>query len=161
MGLVTRQHESGLVLTEESVDQAWLRRALRRLDDRLRLIPPGSMIPGDLAPQPYWRVMRDIGGDRPAAHVLTWMGRDQEPLPLSTGILDEVQRHRRDGRNHGPTADQRNDALVAAVKKERVDSVQAIHDEYEPHLERGRVGVSLGARNRVPYWQRKSRGGYR
>lgn len=160
MGLVTRQHESGLVITEESVDQTRLRRALKQLDDRLRLLPPGSMTAGDLAPSRYWRVMRDIGGDRPAVHVLTWMGRDQEPLPLSTGILDEVAKLRLDGRNRGPNADERNDTLVANVRKAREDSVQALHDEYEPHLERGRVSVSLGARNKTPYWQRKYRGGY-
>lgn len=160
MTLTMRDTGSVLVM-EHGMDATSVRAQLRLLDDRLRLIPPGSMTAGDLAPSLYWRVMRDVGGDRPALHVLTWMDAAQQPLPLSSGIVDEVQRHRKDGRNHGPNADQRNDALVATVKKDRENAVQALHDEYEPHLERGRVGVTLGARNKVPYWQRKHRGGYR
>lgn len=160
MSLVTRTHHSGLVLAEHGQDEATIRRALKRLDDRLRLLPPGSMAHGDLGPQPYWRVYRSVSDDRPPLHVFTWMGRDQEPLPLSAGILDAVQQLRKDSRNQGPTADERNEKIKQDARKERDDQMAALHDEYAPHLERGRVGVSLGAHNRVPYWQRKRRGGY-
>jgi hypothetical protein len=157
MGLVSRTHDSGLLLVEQSQEEAALRRDLKRLDDRLRLLQPAHVCPG--TPTGYWRVVRVVSDDRPAAPVLTWMDALGEPLPLTSGILDEVNRHRKDGRNFGPNADERNAALEDAVRREREQTREAIHDEYAPYLERERVGVSLGAHNRIPYWQRKYRGG--
>lgn len=154
MVLVTRQHESGLVLAESAaVGEAGLRRALKRLDDRLVLWPPDAF-------SPYWRVLRRVSDDRPAESVLVWMDDDGTARPLSSGIVEAVERLRRDGRGRGPSVDERNRMLEDAVKAERELAREAIHDEYAPYLERGRVGVGFGAKNKVPYWMRKSRGGY-
>lgn len=152
MSLVTRQTESGIVLAEQAADGAGLRRALKQIDDRLVLWPPDAM-------SPFWRVLRRMGDDHPAETVLTWRDIDGNPLPLSSGILDAVQQLRKDGRDQGPTVDERNRMLEEAVQKERRDGLDALADEYRPYLERERVGVSMGPRPRRRYWQRKWGGG--
>lgn len=152
MSLITRQTESGIVLAEHAADGAGLSRALKQIDRNLVLWPPDAM-------SPYWRVLERRGDDHPAETILTWMGVDGAPLPLSSGILDAVQRIRRDGRGHGPTPEERNAELEAAVKKERRDGLDALADEYRPYLDRGRVGVSMGPKPRRRYWQRKWGGG--
>jgi hypothetical protein len=141
VSLVTRQTESGLVLAEQAADGAGLRRALKDIDRNLVLWPPDAM-------SPYWRVLERRGDDRPAETILTWMGMDAAPLPLSSGILDEVQRLRKDARNRGLTVEERNAQLEAAVAKERRDGMDALADEYRPYLERERVGVSMGPKPR-------------
>lgn len=158
MSLVESVHESGVVLVEETRDHSALRRALKQIDPRLRLLSPETVFPG--TPPGYWRVVCLYDQDRPAVPVLTWMTPYGDPLPLTSRILDEVNRHRLDGRGYGKTSDERNDDLKETVAKERRAQLDAIHDEYEAHLERGRVGVSLGATNKVPYWMRQHRGGY-
>jgi hypothetical protein len=110
VSLVTRQTESGLVLAEQAADGAGLRRALKDIDRNLVLWPPDAM-------SPYWRVLERRGDDRPAETILTWMGMDATPLPLSSGILDEVQRLRKDARNRGLTVEERNAQLEAAVRR--------------------------------------------
>jgi hypothetical protein len=152
VSLVTRQTESGLVLAEQAADGAGLRRALKEIDRNLVLWPPDAM-------SPYWRVLERRGDDHPAETILTWMGANAEPLPLSSGILDEVQRLRKDARDRGLTVDERNAQLEAAVAKERRDGMDALADEYRPYLERERVGVSMGPKPKRPYWQRKWGGG--
>lgn len=160
MGLSQSVHESGLVLVEQTTrDEAGLRRALKQIDRRLRLLAPEQVFPG--TPTGYWRVVCAWSNERPAVPVLTWMTADGSPLPLTSRIIDEVNRHRLGGRGYGKTADERNRELEAAVRKDREDARQALHDEYAPYLERERVGVSLGAHNKVPYWMRKHRGGER
>jgi hypothetical protein len=160
MSLFQSVRESGLVLVEESRDEAGLRRALKQIDSRLRLLSPEQMFPG--TPTGYWRVVCQWSNDAPAAPILTWMTTFGDPLPLSSRLLDEVNRHRMDapGGSFGKAADERNADLVASVQKQREDDVAALHDEYEPYLARERVGVAVGARNKIPYWKRQRRGGY-
>lgn len=159
MALATRRHSSGLLLAEQATEEPQLRHALRRFDDQLRLLPPRAVFPGTATG--YWRVVRMVADDRPALPVLTWMDATGAPIPLSTGILEELQRLRRDSRNQGPDVDERNAALEEQVRRERADAMEALHDEYEPYLERGRVGVSLAGVKKRPYWQRRFRGGER
>lgn len=119
------------------------------------MVQPGT-------PTGYWRVVAVWANDRPPVPVLTWMDANGAPiLQLTSGILEEVRRLRMDARNRGPSAEERNQQLIDRVRADREAAREALHDEYEPYLERERVGVSLGARNRVPYWQRKYRGGER
>lgn len=150
--LVTRRHESGLLLAETGAEETGLRRALKQLDDRLRLLPPGLLAGGSWCP--YWRVVRVVSDDRPPLPVLSWMDANMDPLPLSSGLIEEVKRHRRDSRHREPDADQRNAAHIEAMRKLRAESVQALHDEYAPHIEKGRTGVSMATSKRRRYWQR-------
>lgn len=138
-----------------------MRRALKQLDDQLVLLPPGSWASGDPGPSVYWRVFRHVGGDRPPEHVLTWMDADLEPLPLSMGVVDEVQKHRMDGRNRPADVDARNAKLLERNRRDRDHQIGQLHDEYAPIVERGRNGFTVGTRNQVPYWRRKHRGGHR
>lgn len=142
-----RSHSSGLLVAEQSQDHRQVEARLRQIDDRLVLWAPDGL-------NPYWRVMRRISDDRPAMPVLAWMAPDGDPLPLSSGLVDEVTRLRRDSRYHGPDADKRNQQHVDQIRKLREDSVEAIHSEYEDYLERGRKGVTFARVGKKRYWQR-------
>lgn len=155
MSLVTRRTESGLILSEQEQDGAGLRRALKQIDPDLRLWAPDAM-------SPYWRVLLYRGEDKPAETILTWMDYETgEPLPLSSGVLERVERLRRDARNTGKSADELNAEHVERLRRQRDEDREAIGEEYRPYLERGRVGVGMSTLKRRPYWQRKYRGGDR
>lgn len=152
MTLVTRRHESGLILAEKSEGWAGLRRALKQIDRQLVLWPPDAM-------SPYWRVLRRVADDQPCVEVLVWMDDNMNPLPLSSGILEAVQRLRVDGRNQGPTADERNAQLHENNRKQSERDREALKDEYRPYLDHERVGVSMATVKRKPYWMRRWKGG--
>lgn len=157
MGLVTRETGSGLVVAEQGGDEAAISRALKRIDDRYVL----QKHPGDVPGGFVYKVFCIVSEDRPAECILSWADDYGNPLPLSSGLVDEVQRWRPENRERrGPDADERNRLLLERREREAREALAAISDEHRAGIEKGRVSVSLGVRNRVPYWQRKFRGGY-
>jgi hypothetical protein len=159
VSLITRQTESGLVLVEQTRDEAGLRRALKQIDPQLRLLRPEIVFPGTATG--YWRVVCQWSYDQPAEPVLTWMDANRNPMELTARILDEVNRHQKGGRGYGKTSDERNAEIAASAKRDRSEVREAIEHEYRPFLDRGRTGVSMGAHNKIPYWMRRNRGGYK
>lgn len=158
MALAESTHQSGLVLVEETRGEAGLRRSLKQIDSRLRLLPPEAVFPGTA--NGYWRVMCQWSNERPAVPIVTWMTADGDPAELTDRLIDEVNKLRMGGRNHDKTVDEKNADHEAGVRKQRADAVEALHGDYKAELERGKVSVSMGPRNTVPYWMRRHRGGY-
>lgn len=89
---------SGLIAVREGSDHASVQRALRDHDPDLRLVPQAT--DGRVA----WVVYRYRGGDRPAEIVCSWRDANLDPLPLSHGLVDMVQRLDRNtvGRDRDP-----------------------------------------------------------
>lgn len=125
MSLVHSRTASGLHVAEHGSDHASVAAALRDHDDRLRLVPQGVDSDG----RPLWKVMYDLGPDRPAETVMVWMDeRLQQALPLSHRLVDEVKRLDRNGRGDNVDVDAHN----ARVREQ---AEQQLHEEL--------VGVGL------------------
>jgi hypothetical protein len=154
MGLVMRETGSGLVLAEQAADEAGLSRALKQLDDRLVL----QRHAGDVAGGWVYKVFTIVSDDEPAECVCTGADEYGNPLPLSSGLLDLVQRLRPDARDRrGPTSDERNAAYRAELDHARTVDAERVSDDHRAKIERGSVTVSLTAGRRKPYWMRNHR----
>jgi len=88
------RHVGGLVLAEDSMDVAALERDLRRRDPLLALQGWPSLEHGCIV----WRVVRDAGLGRPPETVCVWQSERGEPYPLSSGLLELVDRLDRNSR---------------------------------------------------------------
>lgn len=148
MGLVQRRTGSGLVLAEQAQDEAAVTRALKQIDRRLFLWPPDGL-------SPYYRVVESRGDDREAEIICTWMDdATLAPLPLSSGLIDRVDRLRLDARNKGIDADAFNALRSERIQAEQQEIALEIASDHRAKVERQRVTVSLGANTSLPYYQR-------
>lgn len=145
MALVHRRHESGLVLAEQSADEAGLSRALKQIDDRLAL---------QFRP-PYYVVVCQVS-DEYAPVIATWMDLHGKPLPLSSGLIEKVQMWRLGARNRPETVDEYNDRRQREIEADRERMYQALRDDHRPTIERGRVSVTLATSKRPRYWTREN-----
>ena len=158
MRLVTRETGLGLVVAEQAADEAQLGRALKEIDDRYVLQKHPGNVPGGFV----YKVYCVVSEDHPAECVLAWADEHGNPLPLSSGLLDEVRKWRPEARaRRGPGADERNQALQERRERDRREALRAVSDEHRAELERGKISVALGTRTKKPYWQRRFRGGER
>lgn len=149
MTLVSRTLSSGFVVAEHGFDEAQLQRALTQIDGDYVLWPPD-------ATSPYYRVMCRVSDWQPAVPVVTWMGANGEPLPLSSGLIDEVQKWRPENRGkRGLTADEHNERQRADARRLQDENLQAIHEEFAPHLERSRTVVQMGDKQRPSYMRNR------
>jgi hypothetical protein len=148
--LVHRAHESGLVLAEESADEAGLGRALKQIDRRyiLQKNPDGD--------QPDLYVVSCIvNEDEPPIRILAWADDDGTPRPLSSGLVDEVKKWRPEARNRrGPDADERNRQHRERVERERQEQLAEVTADHKARVSKGRRSVSMGPRTSKRYWQR-------
>lgn len=145
MALITRRHETGLVLAEQSADEASLGRALRQIDDRLAL---------QFRP-PYYVVVCQVS-DHYAPVIATWMDLHGRPLPLSSGLLEKVQAARIGARNQPLSVDEHNARRLAEIEKDRANTYEALRDDHGPLIERGRTQVAFGTAKKPRYWQREN-----
>lgn len=109
--------KSGLVVAEESADEAALWRALNQeIDDRLILTREV-----DRKHQTWvWQVRVMVSTTR-CDYVCDWRDQQGRPLPLSSGLLERVREQfaLRDQPGHGlDVADKRNAALVADIDRQ-------------------------------------------
>jgi hypothetical protein len=130
MGLIERTLDSGLIVSEYGDDHASIERELKRRDPDLTLQGWPSQTHGCI----LWKVVRHAGSDRPPDTVCVWQSERGEPYPLSSGILEMVDRLDRNTRSVVVNADDLN----AAVDRERAERVnrenQAIREDHEfPH----------------------------
>jgi hypothetical protein len=147
--LIQRVHESGLVLAEESADEARLSHALKEIDHRYVLqLNPGGDTPG------VYVVSCIVNEDQPAVRMLAWADDDGTPRPLSSGLIEEVKKWRPEARGRrGPNADEHNEQLKQETERQRREQLAAISDDHRPKIERGRVTVSRAGTSKR-YWQR-------
>lgn len=95
MAFVERTLDSGLILTESGWDHARIERELKKRDPDLSL----QGWPSNTHSCIIWKVVRYAGPDRPLDTVCVWMSDRGEPYPLSSGILDLVDRLDRNSRS--------------------------------------------------------------
>ena len=137
MSLIQRER-GGLTVLEQSMDAQAIQRALKAIDDDLILLPP------DDYRGPYWKVYQHISDWQDAVCIFTWMDEAGNPLPLSSGLVNEVDKLRRDGRNKGLDADAHNAQRELLVEAEKAERGQAVVEEHRAKVERGRSSVSFG-----------------
>jgi hypothetical protein len=154
VALITRTTAVGLVLAEHAQDEAAVARALRQIDDKLCL----QKHPGQISGGWVYKVFRAWSDDHPADLICTWADEYGNPLPLTMGLVDLVNRLRLDAPNRGVDADAHNEAHLAGIRKLGRDLEQAVIDDHRAKVERGRVSVSMGVTNRKPEWVKKNRG---
>jgi hypothetical protein len=145
--LTLRESSPGLLVAEQGWDFDTVARSLKEIDRSLVLQYRA----------PFYVVVK-IVNDHEAPVVFTWMTRKGEPLPLSSGLVEEFKRHRPDAPNQGPSIDERNAAHLAALEADRERESEAIIDDHRARVERGRVSVSLAHHDRRPEWAKKHRG---
>lgn len=154
MTLVARTTESGLVLAEQAQDEARLCRALKEIDDRYVLQANPSEETGQL----IYEVLCVWSEDHPPVKVMAWTDRHGNPLPLSSGLIEEVKKWRPEARERrGADADAHNDRLRADTDRLRRTNLEAISDDHRAKVERARVTVSLGAGTSKPERMRNKR----
>lgn len=154
MALVTRQTSSGLVACEQAGGEAELGRAIKQIDDRYVL----QKHPADVEGGWVYKVFCIVSEDQPAVCVLTWSDERGNPLPLSSGLVEEVKKWRPENRSRrGPDADQRNEQLRERTDLHRRDQLAAISAEHKPKVERARTTVSFGPLTRLSEIPRRER----
>lgn len=154
MTLIQRRSDSGLVLAEQAMDEQSITRALKTLDGRLVLQKHPRNVEGGYV----YKVLRVWSDSHEPAIVLTWMDEYGTPLPLSSGLIDEVQRHMLGARNARLDADEYNRRFEARVQADADYARSELIREHKPRVERGRVSVSLGEKNRKRDWMKENRG---
>ena len=126
MGLIERTLDSGLVLSEYGQDHASLERELRKRDPLLSLHGWFSTEYGC----PIWKVVRYAGPDRPLDTVCVWQSERGEPYPLSSGLLNMVDRLDRNTRAVHLGEDEINAARDRELERQRQRDNEALLDDY-------------------------------
>jgi hypothetical protein len=126
MGLIERTLDSGLILSEYGQDSASLERELRKRDPDLTLQGWPSQAHGCI----LWKVVRYAGPDRPPDTVCVWQSERGEPFPLSSGILDLVDRLDRNTRHGHHGEDELNAARERELARQDARDREALTDDW-------------------------------
>lgn len=137
-----RTSPSGLILAEQAQDERQIGRALQQIrpDVALQVRPRDEEKGGVLV----YKVVHVESGQV----MFTWMDAYGNPLPLSSGLIDEFQRHQLGARNTGLVSDDvHNQRHVDEIERERRSRLEAIRDEHRNRLE-DVTQVSMSGRHR-------------
>jgi hypothetical protein len=140
MTLIHRESKHGLIVAEESADEAAMTRALRRTDDRLRLIKEVDQRHGCFV----WEVYCVVSDDQPAIQVCSWRDDYGTPLPLSNGLLDMVQSLRPENRGQRVDADEHNRKLAEERQRTVANEVDELGREWTERLDKRRLTLGYG-----------------
>ena len=88
----------------------------------------------------------------------TWIDEHGRPLPLSSGLIDEFQRHMVGARNSGLGVDEYNRRLIEQGRRDHQRETENLIGDHRGRVERGQLQVSLAYRNRKPSWLKEHRG---
>ena len=119
---------NGLVLAEHGMDTAALERELKRRDPLLSLQGWPSLEHGCVV----WRVVRDAGPDRPPETVCVWQSERGQPYPLSSGLLELVDRLDRNTRGVHVSEDELNARRERAQLRQQERDNDALVDDWSP-----------------------------
>lgn len=144
--LVHEQRSSGLVVAREGLDETRVSRALKQLNPDFAL----HFRRDDDELVNVYKVVHVPSGKV----VFTWMDEFGRPLPLSSALVDEFQRHMLGSRNPVESADDYNARLVAARDKDAKALSAEVLDEHKARMTRGFVSVALGT-SKPRYWKRE------
>jgi hypothetical protein len=126
LGYVERRI-GGLVLAELGMDGAALERELRRRDPLLSLQGWPSLEHRCI----LWRVVREAG-ERGPETVCVWQSESGEPYPLSSGLLDLVDRLDRNTRSDYARDDERNARRRDALVRQQERDNEALAQDWTP-----------------------------
>lgn len=127
-------------MAEEAFDEARLGRALREIDRRLVL----QRHPGDVPGGWVYKVIC-IVSDTLAPVVFTWADDYGNPLPLSSGLIDEFNKQRREVRERLriPDADEHNEQRQRRLDRVNTANRDEILAEHRARLDRSQTQVSF------------------
>jgi hypothetical protein len=126
MRLIERTLDTGLIVQEYGMDYASIERALKRRDPLLSLQGWPSQAHGCL----IWKVVRDAGSERPPDTVCVWQSDRGEPYPLSSGILDMVDRLDKNTRHEHVSEDELNARRAREAAKQADRDREALIDDH-------------------------------
>jgi len=128
LGYVERQTRSGLVLAETGADGAAIERELKKRDPLLSLQGVLSRQYGRI----LWRVLREAGADGPET-ICFWQPEEGgEPYPLSSALLDLVDRLDRNSRGVYAGADELDARRRAELARQIERDNEALADDWNP-----------------------------
>jgi hypothetical protein len=125
LGYVERR-AGGLLVAELGMDGTSLERELRKRDPLLSLQGWPSATHGCI----LWRVVREAGPDRPPETVAVWQSESGEPYPLSSGLLDLVDRLDRNSRHSHRGEDELERQRRAEVARQLERDNEALRDDW-------------------------------
>lgn len=152
MGFSYSTTDSGLVVAEQAMDEAAVRRALKEWDPDLRLVPQASEKLGTT----LWKVMRTTGSDRPAEFVCAWQSDRGEPYPLSMRILDLVKQLDKNTRSSYQSVEERDARRRAELERETQQRNEDLADDWTP--KHGRPVLPRSQSLRMSRDRRRARG---
>ena len=117
-----------LLVAELGMDGGAIERELRRRDPLLSLQGWPSATHGCI----LWRVVRESGLDRPPETVAVWQSESGEPYPLSSGLLDLVDRLDRNSRHRYLDEDALERRRQAARDRQVERDNEALRDDWNP-----------------------------
>lgn len=150
MSLITRELPGGLVVAEHSMEAKAIERALKQIDDRLLLWPPDAY-------SQHWQVLSRVSDWQPPIPITAWMDDFGNALPLSSGLIDKVQRLRLDAPNKGLSVDEHNARHQEREERAAEERNQAVLAEHRPYVERDRTSVSFGPLTRLGEYRRPTK----
>jgi hypothetical protein len=129
-------------------------RELRSLDQRL-FLEKQITYQGDAV----WCVVCDIGGGQPPVTLLEYRGRDREPIPLDSGIIDRVRRMERDGEKLTRRSIEANRQMVETQQRRSRDAYEEIAIDMVPRIfDRKRPVLPRSQALRMSRDKRRARG---
>jgi len=126
--MIQRSLSNGLVTCELGLDGAAVERELKRRDPLLTLQGWPSVDHGCIV----WRVVRYAGIDRDPETVCVWQSERGEPYPLSSGLLDLVDRLDRNKRGLHASEDEREQARKLEFQRQQERDNEALADDWNP-----------------------------
>jgi hypothetical protein len=117
-----------LLVAELGMDGGALERELRRRDPLLSLQGWPSATHGCI----LWRVVRESGPDRPPETVAVWQSESGEPYPLSSGLLDLVDRLDRNSRHRHAGEDELERQRQVSRDRQVERENEALRDDWNP-----------------------------
>ena len=150
--MIHRTLESGLLLAEHGTDGVALERELRKRDPLLSL--QGWPSAEHLCI--VWRVVRDAGSERDPETVCVWQSESGEPYPLSSGLLELVDRLDRNTRHVHRDEDELERQRRAEVARQQERDDEALADDWTP--KHGRPVLPRSQALRMSRDKRRARG---
>lgn len=123
--MIERTLDSGLILQEYGQDHASLERELKRRDPDLSLVGRFSETHRCI----IWKVVLNRA-DRPFEDVYIWMSEQGEPYPLSSGILDGLDKHTKNTRYKHVSEDEINAARNREIDRQAERDNEANLDDH-------------------------------
>jgi len=141
--VIHRSLDNGLVLAEHGMDGAALERELKRRDPLLSLQGWPSLEHGCIV----WRVVRDAGPNRSPETVCVWQAPSGLPHPLSSGLLDLVDRlDRNNTRRDYQSEDELEQRRKIAREQQVARDNEALADDWNPRHGRPVLPRSISLR---------------